>query len=277
MRRERDACAFGRIERACLAVVGRWDTKRETRAFHVKRALNKAGGEVVSTWRLCGANRGPGASAWSFAGPRVWWGRPAFPLRVVHANSAFHGYGCRVRSLMVVIERLSGSGWVLSAIGDNTLRLYSGSTLNVPSLSASRQSAARGFVLDGCVPAAGGVACRVLVAYRMLRSPRPAAVRTLGSYCDVSRETFDDRGWCWSWASLQTISSSASGGDHPGAAGLCRLGPCREVWKEWIAFAMGDLFCSAGLRARSRPPSAYRWAEFLVFRDWRDAIRGGEA
>ena len=69
MRRERDACAFGRIERACLAVVGRWDTKRETRAFHVKRALNKAGGEVVSTWRLYGANRGPGASAWSLGRP----------------------------------------------------------------------------------------------------------------------------------------------------------------------------------------------------------------
>lgn len=182
-----------------------------------------------------------------------------------------------MRSLMVVIERLSGSAWVLSAIGDNTLRLCSGSTLSVPSLSASRQSAARGFVLDGCVPAAGGVGCRVLVAYRMLRSPRPAAVRTLGSYRDVSRGTFDDRGRCWSWASLQTISSSASDGDHPGAAGLCRLGLCREVWKEWIAFAMGDLFCSAGLRARSRPPSAYRWAEFVVFRDWCDAIRGAEA
>lgn len=43
-----------------------------------------------------------------------------------------------MRSLMVVIERLSGSAWVLSAIGDNTLRLRSGSTLSVPSLSASR-------------------------------------------------------------------------------------------------------------------------------------------
>lgn len=91
MRRERDACAFSRIERACLAVVGRWDTKSETRAFHVKRELNKAGGEVVSTWRLCGANRVRVPAPGHWAGPRVWWGGPSFPLRVVRANSAFRG------------------------------------------------------------------------------------------------------------------------------------------------------------------------------------------
>ncbi len=78
----------------------------------------------------------------------------------------------------------------------------------------------------------------------MLRSPgRRQCERR--SYRDVSRETFDDRGWCSSWAPLQRISSSASGGDHPGAAGPCQHGLCREVWKEWIAFATGDLFCSA--------------------------------
>lgn len=54
MRRQRDACAFSRIERACLAVVGRWDTKGETRAFHVKRGAEQGwwGGclDVAVVW-----------------------------------------------------------------------------------------------------------------------------------------------------------------------------------------------------------------------------------